>query len=92
MKEARDLGIDVAGKNIAQLQAAITQATEGGEGHVVGGENPGVKPKKGHTIAHVKDKEGNLVRSYNVDDHGDEFADLANEFASKVGGRTVETE
>lgn len=65
----------------------------------VGGEAPApraraaapAKPGKDHTLAHVS-VNGERVRTYSVEDHGEGFADLANEFASKEEGRKVEFE
>lgn len=40
-------------------------------------------------LAHVS-KDGAFIRTYSLEVHGENFADLAREFASKVEGRKVE--
>jgi hypothetical protein len=37
----------------------------------------------------VKNAAGEVIRHYSAEDHGDNFVELANEFASKVEGRVV---
>ncbi len=53
----------------------------------------GVKPKKAPevkdaTLAHVS-KSGEFIRTYSLEVHGEDFAKLAAEFASKDEGRVV---
>ena len=45
--------------------------------------------KKVKDSVDVVDKEGNYIRTYNEELHGDDFKDLANTFAGKVEGRSV---
>lgn len=42
------------------------------------------------TTATVYSKDGGLIRTYSLADHGDEFEKLAQEFQSHTAGSTIE--
>lgn len=41
-------------------------------------------------VVTVKDRNGEVIRSYSLEVHGETFRDLADEFAGKEEGRVVE--
>lgn len=90
--QAQKLGISVDGRTDKQLAASIKQASLQGDEHILGGEKSEVKAGKGHTQAHVYDRNDEILRTYTEEVHGDDFVDYANEFASKEEGRRVVTE
>lgn len=90
--EAQKLGISVDGRSDRQLAASIKQASLQGDEHVLGGDAEPVKASKSDTVAHVYDRNEEVIRSYSKEQHGAEFIDHANEFASKEEGRRVVTE
>lgn len=47
------------------------------------------KPSKNATAVSVLDKNGEVIRQYSQEKHGDSFLDHANEFAGKEEGRKV---
>lgn len=53
---------------------------------------PKVTGAKNPTVAHVDDKNGDRIRTYSKEVHGDAFLDNAKEFAGKEEGRAVVTE
>lgn len=53
------------------------------------GAVPTIKTPKIATSA-VVSKNGEVIRTYSEEKHGENFAELANEFASKEAGRAVE--
>lgn len=86
-KEAIDLGIDVAGKNMKQIKASLAKSKStppDGDEEALGGKAPG----KNADIVDVIDG-GGLIRSFSEAQHGKKFREHADEFASKVEGRKV---
>lgn len=67
------------------------------KGKALGGAPAAPKPPKvsgvkNPTVAHVDDANGERIRTYTQEVHGDAFLDLAKEFAGKVEGRSVVAE
>lgn len=55
-------------------------------------EQPAAQPepsvsRSNSSVAYVLTASGKLARSYNYQDHGPQFADLAAQYAKKIGGR-----
>lgn len=87
--KARDLGMDVAGKNVTQLRNMLEQASLGGDGHQPQPGTPEISGKeKGAEKALVSDGNGH-IRTYSKKEHGADFIKNAKEFAGKVEGRTI---
>jgi hypothetical protein len=89
--EAVALGVELhGGETIADLKSLIAaKKSDNAEG--ADKTSSAAKAPKGATLAHVS-KDGELIRTYSVKEHGADFTDHANEFASKEEGRSVEFE
>lgn len=86
-EEAVKLGIDVAGKSLRQIRAALAKSKSTppeGDETKLGGKAPG----KNATAVDVIDANG-VIRTYSQEKHGKNFREHADEFASKVEGRKV---
>lgn len=67
------------GKRLTPEEKAAKAAAEVG----------GTPPTKSATLVDVLDKNGAFIRTYSVKVHGEDFRELAEEFAGKVEGRKV---
>lgn len=82
-KEAAELGIKFVGVKAEKLAEMIKEAKASGLQGTQGEPKSEPKAKKTtHNTAIVYDK-GSEVRRYTVDLHGNKFADLAGQFATK---------
>ncbi len=49
-------------------------------------ETKAKQPGKGKQTSFTVYKNGNVVRTYSLEDHGEDAGDLAEEYAKKIGG------
>ena len=83
-KEAKKLGLEIfEDETVLELKKRIAEAKEDSDADKKG--------KGGTTIAHVS-RNGEVIRTYTKEEHGDDFLEHAQSFASKEEGRTIETE
>ena len=78
----------MAKKKKVAVQAAPEAAEEVGNPPVSTGQAPVIPEMSANTKADVVDQtSGNVIRTYTLEEHGQNFADLAAQYAGQVSGK-----